>query len=180
MLNSSSDKRVRRLAQNVILTDHVCPALKKVIGRKEFLIEEIDGLYNALKCDCSGFLVGDDFHSLSVTRDNIFPSTHAWAFRKGTPFLDYMNRYIYWFHESGLQQKWSEELTSIPRDFRFAGLSKKGGTSATNKNPFSGQFVLLFIGTMISGLCFIAEIVVHNIVLFRRKRYTLKRNLFIG
>lgn len=178
MLNSSSDKRLRRLAQRVMLSDKICPALKKVIGRKEFVIEEIDGLYDSLKYDCNDILMGNDFNSLSVTRDNIFPSSHAWAFRKGTPFLSYMNRYIFWFHESGLQQKWSEELTTIPKDFRFAGLSKKDESSGTNKNLFAGQYVLLIIGTVVSSLCFVAEIVVHSIAMFRQKRSTPKSNSY--
>lgn len=65
---------------------------------------------------------------------------------------------MFWFHESGLQKKWIEDLISPPRDVQFDA----EGESTVNK--FSGHFVLFVIGVSLSSLCFITEFVVYYIL----------------
>lgn len=174
MLNSSSDKSLQDLSQRVIISNKICPTLNKFLGKKEIIIEEIDGLYDALLRHCHGLLSKTDLQSLRVTHDNIFPSTHGWAFRKGTPYLRYINKYIIWFHEFGLQKKWSAELTTPPRKLgiRFDGASVQDDDSKSSK--FFGQFVLWILGIAFSISCFIAELLVHGMCAKRTKYFFRK------
>lgn len=168
MLNSSSDKSILELSHRVTLTKEVRPALHEFIGKKQMIIEELDVIIDALLKPDDGTLTKEDLRTMRVTRDNIFPSNHAWAFKKGAPYLHHINKYILWFCENGLQKKWSEKLMNPPSNIR---LRFDGSTSQTfddddfssKRNKMFGQFVLWIIGIALSCLCFIGEVVVHKL-----------------
>lgn len=181
MLNSSSDSSLQELSHRLTLTKELRPALHEFIGKKQMIIEELDVIIDALLKPDDGTLTKEDLRSMRVTRDNIFPSNHAWAFKKGAPFLYHINKYLLWFCENGLQKKWSEKLMNPPPNvtLRFDGSTSQtfdDDDFSSKRDKLFGQFVLWIIGIGLSCFCFIGEIVVHNFNQ-RNRRVSKKGNV---
>lgn len=162
MLYTSSDKSLKEMSQRVNIRTDMCSTLKDMIGKQEMLIIELDVTYNELNAKCRKHLTSDDLLSLRVTRDNIFPSTHAWAFPKNAPYIQSINDQIMLYHQHGLQKKWSETLRFPPGNHSVYF----DGVSVVDRNILSprklkgySHFVLWFFGIGLSFLCFITEIV---------------------
>lgn len=165
MLESSTDKALQELSHRVILSEDICTTVKGFFGKKEIIIEEIDGLLVALVNKCADLLTTGDWQSLRMTNDNVFQSNHAWAFKKGTPFLHCISMLILRFHESGIMNKWSEYIYTPSRHRIWIDGNTFKDLRSTISN-FYGQFVLWVIGIILSFLCFLLEIFVYS---FHRK-----------
>lgn len=161
MLRSSNDKALQELSHRVILNKDICSTLKGFIGKKEIIIEEIDVLLNSLDIKCVGILTTSDWRSLRMTKDNVFQSNHAWAFKKRTPFLHCISMYILRLHESGLVSKWREYLYNPMRHGIWTDGTSFEDTRSTISN-FYGQFVLWVIGIILSCVCLLLEIFVYS------------------
>lgn len=170
MLNSSSDKSLIDLSQRVKASQEMCIVFKGLIGKKEMVIDELDVMYRELNKRCRKLLKNKDLMSLRVTRDNIFPSTHAWAFPKKSPYFSFINTQIMLYHQNGLQKKWSESLHFSPRNLSvyFNGHAMIDQSNLSSEHiKFYGHFVLWLFGIGLSFLCLVAEFAFNA---FQKKR----------
>lgn len=173
MLNSSSDDSFKEMSQRVNSRSDMCSTFKEMIGKKEMLIDELDMMYNELNARCRQYLTSEDLMSFRITRDNIFPSTHAWAFPKKAPYINFISNQIMWYHQHGLQKKWSETLRVPPGNHSVYF----DGVSVVDRSRFSpkkikgfGLFILWYFGIGLSLLCFITEIILNELRLKRERR----------
>lgn len=173
MLNSSPDKSLKEMSHRVNYRTDMCSTFKSMIGKKEMLIEELNQIKNELNARCRDHLTSEDLLNLRVTRDDIFPSTHAWAFSKRAPYTSFINNQIMLYHQHGLQKKWSETLVVPPGNvsvyFDGVAIVDRSRLRPKKIKGFS-HLVLWFIGIGLSILCFIVEIVLNELRKRKAKR----------
>lgn len=173
MLNSSPDKSLKEMSHRVNYRTDICSTFKGMIGKKEILIEELNEINNELNARCREHLTNEELLSLRVTRDDIFPSIHAWAFQKTAPYTNLINNQIMLYHQSGLLKKWSETLRVPPgkHSVYFDGVSiVDRGRFSPKKIKGFGHLFVWFIGIGLSLLCFITEIALNNLRKRKEKR----------
>lgn len=135
----------------------MCNVLKQSLTSSTFLIQDMVPMQQFV-IDCSQFLTPKELARIRVTRDRIPLSSHGWAVRKATPYLDYFNHYISLFEQNGLNTKWSENI--------FPSLRKetidfdKGMLKTLEPQPIHlyGPFFVGIFGILLSVTCFIGEI----------------------
>lgn len=135
--------------------------MKEMIGKKEMYIEEQDTLIYLLNNFCGKVLTAGDLLNLRVTQDAIFPSSHAWAFKKSAPYLYFINKYIMMLREAGLLSKWSEYLMTPNNksEVYFNGFTIVDNTNLKPKKiKLYGHFVMWIIGIGLSCISFGAEV----------------------
>lgn len=136
----------------------MCNVLKQSLTRSTFLVQDMVPMQRFV-IDCSQFMTPEELSRIRVTRDKIPLSSHGWAVRKKTPYLDYFNYYISLFEQNGLNTKWSENI--------FPSLRKetidfdKGMLKTLETKPISlyGPFLVGIFGILLSIACFIGEII---------------------
>lgn len=177
MLNSSSDKLLQELSHRVTIRKDMCVTMKEMIGEKEMYIEEQDTLNYLVNYLCKKVLTTADLLNLRVTQDAIFPSSHGWAFKKRTPYLYFINKYIMMMREAGLLTKWGEYLIAPTNksEVYFNGFTIVDNTDVNPKKiKFYGHFVLWIIGIGLSCVSFAAEV---GISIISNKRNEIKRKI---
>lgn len=173
MINSSTDKFLQQISRRVSIDTDECTTLKKIIGKKEMLIEEADIICFGLnrRCREPPKLTSETLLKLRVTQDTIFPSSHAWAFQKRAPYLYFINKHIMRLHENGLLMKWSEYLRYSNHNLTtfFDGHTiVDNGNLGPKAAKFDCHFVLWIFGIGFSCLGFLLESAV-NIIANKQK-----------
>ncbi|XP_068219629.1 ionotropic receptor 93a-like [Palaemon carinicauda] len=124
---------------------------------------------------------------LYIARENVMPGFAAWMVPKDAPYMDNVNKVIRAARESGLLQKWTEDVMRYEKRQIFLEQLKETtemteGTNATIAQiegnlaltvvHLQGPLILLVLGLGMASLIFVMEVIVE----FSFRRVLAKRH----
>lgn len=169
LLKSSTDASLQKLSHNTRNDLYICEAIKSTLTTKSMVIEEQNPLLFDFNNECYKELGLGELNRLKLTTDDLFPSGHAWPFRKNAPYLDTMNKHITLLFQSGLYDIWMEKyLKSGGGMLTSNGHGGFESDKIFSMKEFIGPITIWSLGIFVSMICLILEFSYYHTSLFLR------------
>lgn len=179
LLETSTDPTLQKLSKKTRNSLAMCDAIKSTLYSKYVVIEEQNPLTYQLINECKKYFNSFELSRLKITADDLFPTGHAWPFRKNSPYLETFNLHLLSLFESGLFDVWLKKY--MKSDGSILLTSGRGFTANDDKTfslkKFIGPVAIWGIGIIASIVCFICEVLCGKYK--KRQKNKLNINLYL-
>lgn len=158
LLETSTDPTLQKLSRNTRNDLSICDAIESTLQSKYMVLEEQNQLIFRLNNNCKNHLSYLELSRLKLTSDNLFPSGHAWPFRKNAPYLETFNAHLLPLFESGMFDLWLKNyMKSDGSNLLTSSNGIVKGDESFSLKKLIGPVAIWGIGIIVSLGCFICE-----------------------